>query len=274
MYSSRGILILAACLTACAGFKITSDVSKEFDQANVLPLEESDLDLISGKRDADDDPMMGCGMATADRCYGLLPHDGSRPTYLHEEISRIQSAQVCQWFCSDIYAPNCTWFLYDKTTMDCKIFSAPLELLHEDCQELGFSSSTPYWECTKEYDASGEDACLYFRQDYCRFDKDLLDNLEYVDNLTHCQEACQIHNLCNFFTYDQMESICKLHHVDLTNRVCDIIHGPPSPSFQSCLDDDMVPWAGMSDEDTTNMTESSAMAAGNLVAHPKLPKLP
>ena len=52
MYSSRGILILAACLTACAGFKITADGSKEFDQANVLPLEESDLDLISGKRDA------------------------------------------------------------------------------------------------------------------------------------------------------------------------------------------------------------------------------
>ena len=52
MYSSRGILILVACLTACGGFKITSDVLKEFDQANVLPLEESDLELISGKRDA------------------------------------------------------------------------------------------------------------------------------------------------------------------------------------------------------------------------------
>ena len=52
MYSSRAILILAACLTACSGFKITADGSKELDQANVLPLEESDLDLISGKRDA------------------------------------------------------------------------------------------------------------------------------------------------------------------------------------------------------------------------------
>ena len=52
MDHSRGILILAACLTVCAGFKNTWDVSKEFDQANVLPLEESDLDLISGKRDA------------------------------------------------------------------------------------------------------------------------------------------------------------------------------------------------------------------------------
>ena len=52
MYPSRGILILAACLTACAGFKNIWDVSKEFDQDNVLPLEESDLDLISGKRDA------------------------------------------------------------------------------------------------------------------------------------------------------------------------------------------------------------------------------
>ena len=52
MYPSQGILILAACLTACAGLKNTWDVSKEFDPANVLPLEESDLDLISGKRDA------------------------------------------------------------------------------------------------------------------------------------------------------------------------------------------------------------------------------
>ena len=52
MYPSRGILILAACLTACAGSENTWDVSKEFDQANVLPLEESDLDLIKGKRDA------------------------------------------------------------------------------------------------------------------------------------------------------------------------------------------------------------------------------
>ena len=52
MYSSRGIVILAACLTACYGFKITSDVLQKFDQANVLPLEESDLDLISVKRHA------------------------------------------------------------------------------------------------------------------------------------------------------------------------------------------------------------------------------
>ena len=52
MYSSRAILILAACLTACAGSENTWDVSKEFDQANVLPLEESDIDLFSGKRDA------------------------------------------------------------------------------------------------------------------------------------------------------------------------------------------------------------------------------
>ena len=52
MYSPRGISILAACLTACSGFKITSDDSKDFDEANVFPVEESDLELISGKRHA------------------------------------------------------------------------------------------------------------------------------------------------------------------------------------------------------------------------------
>merc|ERR1711997_693358 len=48
---------------------------------------------------------------------------------------------------------------------------------------------------------------------------------------------------CNFFTFSKDEDVCILHQVDVKNRVCDIIHGPPSPDLQSCLDAGLVPWA-------------------------------
>ena len=34
-----------------------------------------------------------------------------------------------------------------------------------------------------------------------------------------------------------------LHRVDIRKRVCDMIHGPPVPSLQSCLDGMEIPWA-------------------------------
>ena len=37
-----------------------------------------------------------------------------------------------------------------------------------------------------------------------------------------------------------------LHRVDIRTRVCDIIHGPPTPSIQSCLDNMAIPWAASS----------------------------
>ena len=83
----------------------------------------------------------------------------------------------------------------------------------------------------------------YFRQDYCRYEKDFLDNLEHSHNIETCQRACQINPSCNFFTFSKDEDVCILHQVDVKNRVCDIIHGPPSPDLQSCLDNGLVPWA-------------------------------
>ena len=31
--------------------------------------------------------------------------------------------------------------------------------------------------------------------------------------------------------------------MDVKNRICDIIHGPSTPSLQSCLDEGEIPWA-------------------------------
>ena len=83
----------------------------------------------------------------------------------------------------------------------------------------------------------------YFRQDYCRYDKDTLDNLEHSYNIESCQWACQINPTCNFFTFSKDKNVCILHRMDVRQRVCDIIHGPPVPSLQSCLNDDAIPWA-------------------------------
>ena len=86
----------------------------------------------------------------------------------------------------------------------------------------------------------------YFRQDYCRYDKDMLDNLEHSYNIESCQWACQINPMCNFFTFSKDKNVCILHRMDVRHRVCDIIHGPPVPSLQSCLNDDAIPWASNS----------------------------
>ena len=48
---------------------------------------------------------------------------------------------------------------------------------------------------------------------------------------------------CTYFQYDKNENVCKLHSDVVSARVCDIVHGTPEPSFQTCLDDGNIPWA-------------------------------
>ena len=82
----------------------------------------------------------------------------------------------------------------------------------------------------------------HFREDYCRFDWDLIVNTEASKNVSQCQSSCQNHEHCNFFVYHKDDEVCKLHCLNYASRVCDIIHGPPFPSFQSCLDEGEIPW--------------------------------
>ena len=44
-------------------------------------------------------------------------------------------------------------------------------------------------------------------------------------------------------TFSMDEKVCILHQVDVEKRMCDIIHGPSTPSLQSCLDEGEIPWA-------------------------------
>ena len=85
-----------------------------------------------------------------------------------------------------------------------------------------------------------------FRQDYCRYDIDILEHLEHIENITFCQGACQNVPHCNFFTFLRNQKVCKLQFANFDTRICDIVHGTASPSFQSCLDYNKIPWVNVS----------------------------
>ena len=58
--------------------------------------------------------------------------------------------------------------------------------------------------------------------------------------------SCQNRLNCNFFVYLEEEKVCKLQITNFANRVCDIVHGPPDPAVQDCLDENKILWANSS----------------------------
>ena len=82
-----------------------------------------------------------------------------------------------------------------------------------------------------------------FRESYCRYDMDLLDNLEGIHNSSICQEACRYRKKCNFFQYFEDDKICKLQNTHSDLRECDIIHGTPTPTLESCNYQKKIKWA-------------------------------
>ena len=75
----------------------------------------------------------------------------------NQEIGWIETVDQCEWFCSELYAPNCTWFWYDTKSRDCKIFNGTN--IHEHCNELGFSSYPSFSECLSPFESSYDDSC-------------------------------------------------------------------------------------------------------------------
>jgi len=82
--------------------------------------------------------LKGCTWSAMDKCYSTLPPDGTAPNTLVEEIGQVDGPQKCQAFCKDLYSNTCTWFMYDRTTKDCKLFSGSLDDLRADCNEIGY----------------------------------------------------------------------------------------------------------------------------------------
>ena len=65
----------------------------------------------------------------------------------------------------------------------------------------------------------------------------LLENLGNITSATVCQLACQFYDKdpsCGYFFYNRQEQNCQF--LSDASRTCDIIRGPPSPSFEECSD--------------------------------------
>jgi len=187
------------------------------------------------------DSLKSCGLSVMDKCYEHNPPDGSAPGNLIEEIGAVDNATTCQQFCNELYPTTCGWFMYDRTTSDCKIFRGSLSDLENDCTESGYAIRPPYSECSVA-NVKEHNGCYNFREDYCRFEFSLLDNLEAIEKIEDCQLACQYLTNCTFFIYDSPSKICKLNTDPFNKRICDIVHGSKEPSLQQCLDDGEIPW--------------------------------
>jgi len=185
----------------------------------------------------------GCGLAVMDKCYSTLPPDGSQSSNLIEEIGAVDDAQTCQHFCNDLYPESCEWFMYDRTTNDCKLFKGSVSDLQDDCREYGYAVTPSTDQCIAAFDVGSDDECYNFREDYCRFEFTLLDNLESIQTLEDCQTACSYLTNCTFFFYDKDAKICKVNTSSIENRVCDMVHGTKEPALKDCLDAGKVQWS-------------------------------
>merc|ERR1712038_843245 len=196
-------------------------------------------------------------MSSLNKCYGSLPPDGSRPNNLLEEIGQVSDAQTCQSFCKDLYRGSRAWFIFDRTTNDCKLFSGSLDDLRADCKEVGYAKEPNHSSCDTVFASNSSDGCYNFREDYCRFEFSLLENLEDIETLSECQLACQYINNCSYFVYDAPTKICKLNTIASSRPICDIIHGTPEPDFNSCVNDGQLDWASNVNNPQTGQSSSN-----------------
>jgi len=185
----------------------------------------------------------GCGMSSLSKCYGILPPDGSTSSNLIEEIGQVSDAKKCQIFCKDLYHGTCNWFMFDRTTNDCMLFSGSLEDLQGDCREVGYAKEPNHASCDTVFPSNSSDGCYNFREDYCRFDFSLLENLDDIDSLSECQLACEYVSNCSYFLYDNPSKTCKLYTEESIQRTCDIIHGTPEPDINTCIEQGKISWA-------------------------------
>ena len=66
---------------------------------------------------------------------------------------------MCQWFCRDIYAEKCTWFLHDKRSNECKLFEGSLSAFYDDCRQEGYSVEPDFDQCNGVQAAGADEEC-------------------------------------------------------------------------------------------------------------------
>ena len=79
--------------------------------------------------------------------------------FLKQEIGLVPDTQTCQSFCRNLYNGTCTWFMFDRTTSDCKLFSGSLDDLYADCKGVGYSREPDYNKCNVIFTPDSENRC-------------------------------------------------------------------------------------------------------------------
>ena len=62
-----------------------------------------------------------------------------------------------------------------------------------------------------------------------------MENLGNITSALACQFACLIYDQfpgCNYFSYNAVRENCQL--LSSSVRTCDLIRGPPNPTFEEC----------------------------------------
>ena len=185
-----------------------------------------------------------------------------RVSFLFKTVGEIPSVEECQWFCKELYSGECTWFGFDTKTNQCNIFKGSITDYTSSCELVGYPKEPNVADCSTTL--TGDDACFVsnnfvlcqksnialqyihpffknFREGYCRFEAYvILENLQFVQSLEHCQEACRHRPDCKFFLYEEKDKVCHLEGSQKRN--CDVVHGLPNPPFGDCLSANKIPF--------------------------------
>ena len=106
-----------------------------------------------------------------------------------------------------------------------------------DSKDFFFKLKRKPMEKEKKYDQIIHIFLQKFTEGYCKYNGDLLENLQNITSATACQFACLIYDklpTCNYFFYNGKEENCQF--LSSTSRSCDLIRGTPTPSLVECSD--------------------------------------
>ena len=71
-----------------------------------------------------------------------------------------------------------------------------------------------------------------FLEGVCHYSGNILEHLDSLATEDQCQLACLFHRDCQYFVYNHDIKECELH--DSGKRNCNVIKGPPSPTYEEC----------------------------------------
>ena len=92
----------------------------------------------------------------------MLLKSTTNNTYKHfieKKIGQVSDAQNCQTSCRTLYNGTCEYFMFDRTTNDCLIFSGSMNDLQNDCREVGYAKEPNHASCDTVLPSDSSNGC-------------------------------------------------------------------------------------------------------------------